>query len=170
MRFIPYVHYAIEVQLPVSTVIELLSKEVQRKETFWPHPFADDRKEFIGSLSDGTFRIIRNIYYLNSFLPSIKGKISESKTGSIVSFTMIGNLAGLAAIMLVAAFGGFFLTILFMQPGLIITAAAVAGLFIGYCVYTFGFMVQQGIDKKVLTDVLSTMPPTSPSTGLRGSR
>ena len=30
MRFIPYVHHAIEVELPVSTVIESLSKEVQR--------------------------------------------------------------------------------------------------------------------------------------------
>lgn len=153
MRFIPYVHHTIEVELPVSTVIESLSKEVQRKRPFWPNPFADDRKKFIGSLSSGTFRIIRNIYYLNSFLPSIKGNVSESKTGSIVSLTMNGNLAVVTAFMLLAAFGGFFLMTFFMQPGFIIMAATVAGLFIGYCVYTFGFMIEQAIDKKVLTDV-----------------
>jgi len=155
MRFIPYVHYTIEVELPVSKVIESLSKEVKRKKLFWPNPFAGDRKGFIGSLSGNTFRIMRNIYYLNSFLPSIKGKVSESKRGAIVSFTMNGNVVVLTAFMLVAAFGGFFLTIFLMQPGFIITAAVLAGLLVGYCVYTFGFMIQQAIDKKVLTDVLS---------------
>jgi len=155
MRLIPYAHHTIEVELPLNTVIESLSKEVQRKAPFWPHPFADDRKKFIGSLSGGTFRIIRNHCYLNSFLSSIKGSVSESETGAMVSFTMNGNLAVLTAFMLVAAFVGFFLTIFFMQQGFIITAGAVAGLFIGYCVYTFGFMIQQAIDKKVLTDVLS---------------
>lgn len=155
MRFIPYVHHTIEVELPVSTVIESLSKQVQCKRTFWPDPFADDRKRFIGSMSDGSFQVIRNIYYLNSFLPSIMGRISESNTGSIVSFTMIGNLAVVTAFMLVAAFGGFFLTTFFMQSVSMITAATVAGLFIGYGVYTFGFIIEQAIDKKVLTDVLS---------------
>jgi len=155
MRFIPYIHHTIEVELPVSTVIESLSKEVQCKEPFWPNPFADDRKRFTGSISDGSFRVIRNIYYMNSFLPSIKGRISESKTGSVVSFTMAGNLPIATAFMLVAAFGGFFLTTLFMQPLFIITAATVAGLYIGYCLYTFGFMITQAADKKALADVLS---------------
>jgi hypothetical protein len=144
-----------EVELPVSTVIESLSKEVQCKRPFWPNPFADDRKKFKGFLSGGTFRIIRNIYYLNSFLPTIKGNVSESKTGSIVSVTMNSNLAVLTAFMLVPAFGGFFLTTFFTQPGFVITAVTVAGLLIGYCLYTFGFMMEQAIDKKVLTDVLS---------------
>jgi small-conductance mechanosensitive channel len=153
MRFLPYVHHTIEVGSPVRTVIESLSGEVQRKSTFWPNPSGDDRKRFIGSISDGNFRVVRNIYYLNSFLPSIQGGIFESKAGSVVSFTMTGNLAVVIAFMLVAAFGGFFLTTLFMQSAFVITAATVGGLLIGYCVYSFGLMIQQAIDKRVLTDI-----------------
>jgi len=154
MRFIPYVHHAIEVELPVSTVIESLSREVHRDRTFWPNPFADDRKSFMGSMTDGSFRLVRNIYYLNSFLPSIKGKITESKTGSVVSFSMIGNPAVIVVFMLLPAFFGFILTTLLTEPDFLVTAATIAGLFLGYCVYTFGFMVQQAVDKKLLTDVL----------------
>ncbi len=154
MRFIPYVHHTIEVESHVNTVIESLSGEVQRKRTFWPNPFASDRKRFIGSMSDGSFRVTRNIYYLNSFLPSIKGRITESKTGSIVHITMIGNPAVIVAVMVLPGFFGFILTTLFTEPRFLVTAAAIAGLILGYCAYTFAFTVQQAIDKKVLTDVL----------------
>jgi hypothetical protein len=154
MRFIPYVHHTIEVESPVNMVIKSLSSEVQLKRTFWPNPFASDRKRFIGSMSDGSFRVISNIYYLNSFLPSIKGMITESKTGSVVSFTMMGNPAVIVGFMVLPAFFGFILTTLLKEPRLLVTAATVAGLFLGYCVYTFGFMVQKAIDKKVLTDVI----------------
>ena len=156
MRFVPYVNHTIEVELPVDLVVESLSKETQQKRPFWPNPFSDNRKQFIGSVSStGTFQLVRNIYYLNSFLPSIRGRVTESMKGTVVSCSMIGNPAVIAAFMALPAFAGFILTTLMMETRFFVWVASVFGLFVGYCIYTFGFMVHQGIDKKALTDVLT---------------
>jgi hypothetical protein len=105
--------------------------------------------------STGTFQLVRNIYYLNSFLPSIRGRVTESVKGSVVSCSMIGNPAVIAAFMVLPVFAGFILTTIMMEPRFFVWVASCFGLLVGYCLYTFGFMVQQGIDKKVLADVLT---------------
>jgi hypothetical protein len=68
---------------------------------------------------------------------------------------MIGNPAVIAAFMVLPVFAGFILTTIMMEPRFFVWVASCFGLLVGYCLYTFGFMVQQGIDKKVLADVLT---------------
>jgi len=53
----------------------------------WPS-FNSERKPFIGTVEDNSFKLRRDIWYNNSFLPRIRGSIVWTPNGSQVSVTM----------------------------------------------------------------------------------
>lgn len=157
MRFLPHHKFLIETHLNADEVLDILAQVVQAKRAFWQNPFSAGRKHFVGFLSIDGFRFVRNVYYLNSFLPQIQGKISGSGDGSIIVVTMACNLGVVFAFMAALAFLGFFLTSIISPPvsALTVMAAAMGGLVLGYIAYTLGFNTQGVIDRRFLVNLFS---------------
>ncbi|WP_316348919.1 hypothetical protein [Desulfuromonas acetoxidans] len=155
MRFLPHHKFLIESHLSTAEVLDILSQVVQAKRAFWPNPFSDGRKHFVGFLSIEGFSFVRNVYYLNSFLPQIQGKISESGDGSIIVVTMACNLGVVFVFATALAFLGFFLASIISPAvsALTMIASAMGGLVLGYIAYTLGFNTQEVIDRRFLVQL-----------------
>lgn len=152
---VPYKRLTIETSLTVDQVIQALSQVVQSSRPFWPNPFSDERRYFVGSVTRKGFSVIRNIYYLNSFLPEIKGSFESSAgvTNVKIKTTMICNIWILIAFIAVFAFVPFFLMVslstgIISNFWLVLSTLAAGGL--GYLTYTFAFAMNMKIDKDYL--------------------
>lgn len=160
MRFVPYHKFAINTHLGTNDVMDILSQVAQAKRKFWPNPFSADRKPFVGTVSTDGFRFIRNVCYLNSFLPQIKGEVSASNGGAVIMVTMTFNPVIGLAFMAAPAFLGFFLTTIASTPHSVapMIVATAGGKVFGYVAYTLGFKTQEIIDRRFLTNLF---PPSS---------
>jgi len=159
MPFIPYNQFVIETPLPVEKVVEALSQVVQPKR-FWPNPFSEDRKQFEGWVTKDGFRVVRNIYYLNSFIPLIKGRFGSSDSGTRIIITMVTHPFVILTFGLVFAFFGYFLFTFLM--GLISGIFAIIGcLALAYTVYTLAFKRESALDRKSLVKLFSNQDKAS---------
>jgi hypothetical protein len=151
--FIPYKRFTIETTLTLDEATQALSQEVQPSRPFWPNPFSNERRHFVGSVTKKGFRVIRNIYYLNSFLPEIKGTIESSGGITSIKITMIGNPWISICFIAVFAFCAFFL-MLYLPTQAISNSwlgltTSVAGL-LGYLTYTSALSVEMAKDSNYL--------------------
>jgi hypothetical protein len=150
---VPYKRFTIETTLSVDQAMHALSQVLQSSRSFWPNPFSDERRHFVGTLTKEGFRVVRNIYYLNSFLPEIKGIIKSSEGVTNVKITMIGNPWILISFIAVFAFFAFFLMI-YLSPTVMSNLWMVLGTLVagglGYLTYTFAFAVNVGMDRNYL--------------------
>jgi hypothetical protein len=148
MTFIPYYRFVIETSLSAEKVMEKLQQVIQPKK-FWPHPFSDDRKQFEGTISKDGFRVVRNIYYLNSFIPFIKGRFDSSDSGTRIIITMsIHPLVVLTFALVFAFFGYFFFTFLMeLISGIFVISGCLA---LGYAVCAFAFKRESAVDRNFL--------------------
>lgn len=149
----PYNRFTIETTLTVDKVIHALSQVVQPSRPFWPNPFSEARRHFVGSITKENFRIVRNIYYLNSFLPEIKGIIETTKGATNIKITMIGNFLILICFVTVFAFFAFFFLVNLPTSPLaslwvVLGSLAAGGL--GYLTYTFAFALNVAMDREYL--------------------
>jgi hypothetical protein len=155
---VPYKRFTIETAVTVDKAIHAFSQVVQSSRPFWPNPFSDDRRHFVGSVSEKGFRVVRNVYYLNSFLPQIKGVFEPSAGGTDVKITMIGNPFVIASFVAVFAFFAFFFTV-FLPIGAVsklwVVLGLLAGGVLGYLIYTSAFIVNMAIDRKYLLALFS---------------
>jgi hypothetical protein len=134
----------------------VMSQVIQGKR-FWPNPFSSERKHFVGTVSNEGFRFMRNVSYLNSFLPLIKGRVSSSDTGAVIDITMAGNPCVALAFMALVSFFGFILTGIISAPAsdLLVVVGIIGGLILGYTGYTLGFKTQEAVDMQFLTDLFA---------------
>ncbi len=153
MAFIPYTCFVIETPLTPEKVIVKFQQMIQPK-NFWPNPFSGDRKQFEGTISKEGFRVVRNIYYLNSFIPLIKGRFDSSGSGGKIVITMsIHPLVVLTFALVFAFFGYFFFTFLMeLIPGIL---AISGGLGLGYVICTLAFKRESAVDRNFLVKVFS---------------
>jgi hypothetical protein len=153
MAFIPYNQFVIETPLPVEEVMEKLSRVVQPK-NFWPNPFSQDRKQFEGIVSKGRFRMVRNIYYLNSFIPLIKGRFGSSDSGTRIIITMATHPFVILTFGLVFAFFGYFLFTFLMEliSGMFVILGCLA---LAYTICTLAFKRESALDRKFLVKLFS---------------
>jgi hypothetical protein len=153
MTFIPYNRFVIETSLPREKVMEKLLQVVQPK-AFWPNPFSDDRKQFEGTVSKNSFTVIRNIYYLNSFIPHIKGRFDSSDNGTKIIITMATHPFMILAFALVFAFFGCFLFTFLMGliPGTFVIIGCIA---LAYTICTLAFKRESALDRRFLVKLFS---------------
>ena len=153
MAFIPYNQFVIETPLPAEKVMEKLGQVVQPKR-FWPNPFSDNRKQFEGTLSKGSFTAARNIYYLNSFIPYIKGRFDSSDNGTRIVITMATHPLVIVAFALVFAFFGYFLFTFLMGliPGTFVIIGCIA---LAYTICTLAFKRESALDRRFLVKLFS---------------
>ena len=153
MAFIPYNQFVIETPLPAEKVIEKLSQVVQPKR-FWPNPFSDDCKQFVGSISKDRFRVVRNIYGVNSFIPLIKGKFGSSDSGTRIIITMVTHPFVIVAFALIFAFFGYFLFGFLMEliSGMFVALGCLA---LAYTICTLAFRWESALDRKFLVKLFS---------------
>lgn len=153
MAFIPYTRFIIETTLPVEKVMEILLQVVQPKK-FWPNPFSADRKQFEGTVSKDGFRVVRNIYYLNSFIPFIRGRFDSSDSGTRIIITMATHPFVVLIFALVLGFFGYFLLTFLMD--LISGIFVIFGCFaLAYTICTLGFKKESALDRKFLVTLFS---------------
>ncbi len=155
MTFIPYTRFTIETTLPVENVTAILLRVVQPKK-FWPNPFSNNRKQFEGTVSRGGFRIVRNIYYLNSFIPDIKGEFDSSGSGTRIKITMAIHPFVVVTFALVFAFFGYFFTFL-MEPisGVLVIFGCLALAALAYTICTHAFKRESEVDRTFLVGLFS---------------
>jgi len=159
MAFIPYNQFVIETPLPADEVMLKLSQVIQRKK-FWPNPFSNDRKEYEGTISKDGFRVARNIYYLNSFIPSIKGRFDSSDSGTRIIIAMAIHPLVVVAFALVFAFFGYFLFTFLMEliSGSIVILGCLA---LAYTFCTLAFKREAALDRKFLVKLFSEQDTAS---------
>ncbi len=153
---VPYKRFIIKTTVTVDKAVHAFSQVVQSSRPFWPKPFSDDRRHFVGSVSEKGFTVVRNVYYLNSFLPEIRGVFEPSVGGTSIKVTMIANPFVLAAFVAVFAFFAFFLTFfLSIRTGakLWVILGVLAGGGLGYLIYTSAFIVNVAMDREYLLDL-----------------
>jgi hypothetical protein len=153
MTFIPYKRFVIETSLPREKVIGKLLQVVQPKK-FWPNPFSDERKQFQGTVSKDNFTAVRNIYYLNSFIPYIKGRFDSSDNGTKIIITMATHPFIIITFALVFAFFGYFLFTFLM--GLIFGTFVIIGcIALAYTICTLAFKRESALDRRFLVKLFS---------------
>jgi hypothetical protein len=159
MAFIPYNQFVIDTPLPAEMVMEKLSQVVQPKR-FWPNPFSEDRKQFEGIVSKGCFRMVRNIYYLNSFIPLIKGRFASSDSGTRIIITMATHPFVILTFGLVFAFFGYFLFTYLMEllSGIFVTIGCLA---LAYTICTLAFKRESALDRRFLVELFSEQDKAS---------
>ena len=84
--------FKIEAEVSPSEVIDRVQSAVRADSfleslKFWRF-FDSQRKPFVGKVGADSFIIRRDIWYRNSFLPRIRGRVEASLGGSEVSVTM----------------------------------------------------------------------------------
>ncbi len=153
MAFIPYTQFIIETPLSTEKVMVKFQQMIQPKK-FWPNPFSADRKRFEGTISNDKFRVVRNIYYLNSFIPLIKGRFDSSASGTRITITMsVHPLVVLTFALVFVFFGYFFFTFLLeLIPGVFVIYGCLA---LGYVVCTIAFNRESSVDRNFLVNVFS---------------
>jgi hypothetical protein len=159
MAFIPYTRFVIETPLPAEKVMLKLLRVIQPKK-FWPNPFSDDRKQFEGTVSKDGFRAVRNIFYLNSFIPFIKGRFDLSDNGTRIIITMSIHPFVVVTFALVFAFFGYFFFTFLMElvSGIFVISGCLA---LGYAVCTFAFRRESAVDRNLLVKVFSEQDKAS---------
>jgi hypothetical protein len=158
MILIPRKRFSIETMLTVDEAVQVLSRVVQPRK-FWPNPFSDDRKEFEGGVSKEGFKFIRNIYYMNSFLPTIKGTFDWSDGVTKIRIILAGNPCVLIAMIAAFAFFGYFLlsALIGIVSGLFLVSGALILGALGYLFYTFAFNVVSNSDREFLIKLFSQL-------------
>jgi hypothetical protein len=153
MTFIPYNRFVIETSLPREKVMEKLLQVVQPKK-FWPNPFSDDRKQFEGFVTKEGFRLVRNIYYLNSFIPLIKGRFDSSDSGTRIIITMAIHPFVILTLVLVFAFFPYFLFTFLMEliSGIFVIIGCLA---LAYTICTLAFKRESALDRNFLVKLFS---------------
>lgn len=152
-KFLPVEDYTLTTGLNVDQVNDRLSKEIGEKRTlrgtFWGYVTS---RPYEGYLANNTFEISRNIGYMNSFLPLIKGLIYSiaGKTYIKVEMRVIPYIL-LPTIIAIALF-----SIIGMVLKDIIGSAVFPLLFpvISYLVVYFAFKIESGISKRFLARLL----------------
>jgi hypothetical protein len=156
MIFIPYERFVIETSLDVEEAVEVLSGVVQPNR-FRRNPSSVNRKHYVGTVSKERFRFIRNVSYLNSFLPTIKGTFDSSSRVTRIVITMAGNPCVVISMTAVFAFFGYFLLSVLMGlfPGLLVISGSLVIGILGYAIYTLLFKAESNSDRLFLTKLFS---------------
>jgi hypothetical protein len=150
---LPYKKFTIETQLTVNQAIQTLAQVVQSSRPFAPNPFSQERRHFVGSIGEADFKLVRNVYYLNSFLPEIKGLFEPSGAATKINITMSCNPLVLVSFVAVFAFFAFFLMV-YLPMGVMSDALMVLSTFtaggLGYLVSVFAFALNMTRDRDYL--------------------
>ena len=89
MLLLPYEHFIIITRLTTEEVTRKLRQIVGPEPAYTIfNPRPNTGKEFSGEISDGKFKMHRNISYRNSFRPEIKGTISKDYNGTKIEIRM----------------------------------------------------------------------------------
>ena len=156
MVFIPYKRFTIETMLTVDEVFKMLLQVVQPKK-FWPKPFSENRKQFVGTVSKEGFKFIRNVYYLNSFLPTIKGTFNSSDGVTRIIITMACNPCVVISMTVAFTFFGYFLMSVLMGliSGFLVISGSLTLGALGYLICTFAFKATSNADRLFLIKLFS---------------
>ena len=84
---LPFERFAIESPLAAAQVVCRLRDATESRRLFSGRPTLGE-KTFIGSVTEGEFRITRAISYQNSFLPIVRGRIEQVGEGTRVEISM----------------------------------------------------------------------------------
>ena len=153
VMLVPFKPFVIETTLSTDHVFHTFEQITQVSKPFIPNLFSRERRYFLGNVDKKGFKVIRNISYLNSFLPEIKGAFEPSISGTNVKITMIGNPIIIVA--LVAAFAFFAFSLMVYLPIELVSKfwmlfGVLGGGGIGYLIYIVAFSVNMTIDKNYL--------------------
>jgi len=87
---IPYTRLTIKTHLSVQDAEERLAAKVGKRPFLrWSWPFkSTNEPPFTGTVTNGRFNIIRNIFYRNSFLPVITGQFHDDLDMTRVEISM----------------------------------------------------------------------------------
>ncbi len=107
MLLLPYEHFIITTRLTPEVVARKLGQIVGPEPAysiFNPRPYTG--KEFSGEISDGKFKMHRNINYRNSFRPEIKGTISKDYNGTKIEVRMTLHIIVIIFLVVFLGFSG----------------------------------------------------------------
>jgi len=90
----PFYRFHLDVPASPDVVVQRLQSVVSPKRWFWSSylmPLLRDPSDrpFLGTVRRDSFKIYRNIWYRNSFLPIIRGRILGEPSGTRVYVTMV---------------------------------------------------------------------------------
>jgi len=151
----PYKQFTINTSYSTTEVICELSQVIQSRQSIQTN--AEVRKHFVGNINKESFKIVRNIFYLNSFIPTIKGVVEATNRGANIKIAMTGNPCVLLAITAAFSFLPFFLMIMFAEANvttLYLLIGVLGGGSVGYFFYIVLLGLNMNIDKKYLQQIL----------------
>jgi len=105
MNILPYRRFVLESRMAPSRVVERLSENVGRRRLI---RFGAERAAFEGEVRDMSFQISRIVWYSNSFLPKIVGRIEPGVDGGS-KITVVMRLSRPTAIFMSIWFAGVIL-------------------------------------------------------------
>lgn len=151
MVLVPYKRFIIETTLTIDEAMQILLQIVQPKR-FWPNPFSEKRRQFVGAVSKEGFRFIRNVYYLNSFLPAIKGTFNSSNGVTRITITMACNPCVVITMTVAFTFIGYILTSVLMGliSHLLVIFGSLALGALGYLICILAFKAASNTDRDLL--------------------
>jgi hypothetical protein len=100
MKLLPYDKFEVTVKMPPWDVSRRLLENIPERKFF--SGLFDDPKVFKGNVEEASFKIYRNIWYRNSGLPVLHGKLEDLGGMTRIKITM--RLHGLVQVMLVFMF------------------------------------------------------------------
>ena len=153
----PFYHFHLDVPLPPDEVLRRFHGRIREEPTFseqfknmW-RGTGPDTNMFCGTVEGDKFSLHRNIYYRNSFLPDIKGRVFSFQSGSRVSVTMH-----------MPTFTIIFLTVVFTFLGVEIARHPVGANFFGVIVFLSialgGFLPEVVIAKRLVVETVFGRP------------
>lgn len=153
---VPYRKFTIETKYDIAKIMHLLSHSVQISKQFISNPLSRERKIFLGKIDTDGFRIVRNVSYLNSFLPVIKGVFEKGQYGLKINVSM--SLNPLALIAIISIFGFFSFFFMTLQPinknsKNLLVLATICGGGLGYLFCYLMFVLNVKFDKNYLIEI-----------------
>ena len=160
MKWLPYENFYVDTNLKPDAVQSDLETEVGPDPGFTFTTIFSQRSEcyFLGSVANGTFRIRRQIYYRNSFLPRITGTIEPYLNGSRVHVKMMPHiLVTIFMCMWMGGVGVACLVVLFIYTKAenfnAVTLVPFGMFLFGYVLFTGGFKFESIKAKTRLAEI-----------------
>jgi hypothetical protein len=153
MKFLPFDNFKIYSSLSYDEVRQVLDEEVEPRKGFMLSGiFNTSDKPFRGEVFENTFKIFRNIRYKNSFLPIIKGKVSDNYPGTVIEINM--RMVIFVYIFMAVWITGVSAALIFtLREAFVASIIPLAMLVFAYLVMIVAYRYEAGKAKKFLNEI-----------------
>jgi hypothetical protein len=141
MNYLPYEGIAFKSKLPSSEILRLVQENITRSKGSGSMGM-DRSNSYYGKITGQSFHLERKINYRNSFLPEIKGEVSQVENESIINIEM--RLSTVVSIFLIIWLGGAIIGIVVFLLESIREGQLELSIFGPILMFIFGYVLAMG--------------------------